>query len=720
MLPGSEKIIIPALMSLAAGIKLGPYEIVSALGAGGMGEVYRARDVSLDRDVAVKVLHNESTRDADLLRRFRQEAQSAAALNHPNILAIYFVGEHGGAPFIVSELLEGESLRERIRREPIPLRMLLDYALQIVDGLAAAHEKGIIHRDLKPENIFLTRDGRAKILDFGLAKLLPAREPAAQASALTLTEVSAPGVVLGTVGYMSPEQVRGQPLDTRSDIFSFGVILYEMLSGKNVFLRNTRADTLSALLREDVPELSTPSSSVAPGLDRLARRCLEKEPTDRFQSVRDLGFALQAVSVGGASSSTPVFHVKPKVPAVGMVLAAAILIFVLGAYFAGQSRGRRAASSQPQFQQLTFRRGTVRNARFAPDGQTIIYGASIDELPSRVYATHTNSPESQPLQPSNIGLFSVSPTGELAITAGCASFIDLMCDATLARMPLSGGAPRDVVQHAVAADWMPEGKDLALATQRGGHFFVEFPRGKAIYDTTGWISDLRVSPEGKYVAIADHPELGNDAGSVIIIDSSGQRAASAGPWISLQGVAWSLDGKEVWFAASEGNESWADQIRTLGLSGQQRQLLRLPGFTHLYDIAHDGRVLITKDVLRAELFFVGPNDAQPRDLSWLDLSELSDLSRDGKAVILSEVGAAAGNSYFLYLRKTDGSPPVRLAEGFYGALSPNGQWVLAVTAESPSRVALLPTGRRNSSLVKLEFNQVLGPGVDTRWEECSI
>jgi eukaryotic-like serine/threonine-protein kinase len=679
-------------MPLALGTHLGAYEILAPLGVGGMGEVFRARDTSLGRDVAVKILRSGSTHDSDRLRRFRQEAQSAASLNHPNILAIYFVGEYDGAPFIVSELLEGESLRERLRGGTLLLRKSLDYASQIVEGLAAAHEKGIVHRDLKPENIFLTKDGRVKILDFGLAKLLAPGETATDPSAVTLTQGSAPGVVLGTAGYMSPEQVRGQPLDTRSDIFSFGVVLYEMLSGKNVFLRSTPADTMSALLREDAPELSSSSAAVSPGLDRVVRRCLEKEPVDRFQSVRDLGFALQAVSAGGTSSSTPVLPLSRKVPVARALLAAAAFAAIPAAYFVGQYRAARATSPQPQFQQLTFMRGSVQNARFAPDGQTIIYGARIDGLPSRLYATHIGSPESQTLQLNNVDLLSVSPTGELAVLIGCASSINPLCSATLARMPFSGGAPREVAQHVVVADWLPDGKEMAAVLERGGHYLVEFPVGRSVYDTTAWISTLRVSPNGKYVAVTWHPQLGNDAGSVIILDASGHEVTSAGPWNGLQGLAWSPNGQEVWFSGSEGNESWADQIRAVSLSGKQRRLLRLPGFTRLHEVAHDGRILLSKDEPRAQLMFVGPNDTQPRDLSWLDLSQLCDLSQDGKTVIFSEVGAAGGNTYLLYLRKTDGSPAVRLGEGFKAAMSPDGLRVLAFTAENPERVALISTG----------------------------
>src|SRR5271165_3529205 len=291
-------------MSLAAGAKLGPYEIVGPLGAGGMGEVYRAKDTRLGRDVAIKILHPGTASDADRLRRFQQEAQAAASLSHTNIVAVYYVGEHDGTPFIVSELLEGESLRERLRRGALPVRKSTEIAMQVAEGLAAAHEKGIVHRDLKPENIFLTKEGRAKILDFGLAKLTRPEEKGGDTEGRTLTMGSAPGIVLGTVGYMSPEQVRGQEVDSRSDIFSFGLIVYEMLSGKSAFLRSTTADTMSAILREDPPELGTAASTVSPALDRVVRHCLEKEPGERFQSVRDLGFALQAVTGSDAVASS--------------------------------------------------------------------------------------------------------------------------------------------------------------------------------------------------------------------------------------------------------------------------------------------------------------------------------------------------------------------------------------------------------------------------------
>src|ERR1700690_234974 len=295
-------------MALAAGTKLGPYEICAPIGAGGMGEVYRARDTRLQRDVAIKVLPATLSPDADHLRRFEQEARAVSALNHPNILAIYDIGTHEGGPFLVMELLEGETLRERMQQGAIPVRKALEIASQVARGVAAAHEKGIVHRDLKPANIFLTSDGRVKVLDFGLAKLVQRGDDVAfgETQAFTRTNEplshpsdpshTQPGMVLGTVGYMSPEQVRGRPADARSDIFALGTILYEMLSGHRAFHHDSSADTMAAILKEDPPDLSSEDKKIPPAVDRVVHHCLEKNPNERFQSARDLAFALDSLS----------------------------------------------------------------------------------------------------------------------------------------------------------------------------------------------------------------------------------------------------------------------------------------------------------------------------------------------------------------------------------------------------------------------------------------
>jgi eukaryotic-like serine/threonine-protein kinase len=291
-------------VTIAAGSKLGRYEIRSKIGEGGMGEVYVARDTQLGRDVAVKVLPSIYSEDAERLHRFEQEACAASALNHPNILSIYDVGAHDGSPYVVSELLEGQTLRQRISGMTLPPRKTIDYALQIAHGLAAAHEKGIVHRDLKPDNLFITKDGRVKILDFGLVKLTGAGDTALSQTSIPTRRVdTAPGKVMGTVGYMSPEQLKGRTVDQRSDIFSFGAILYEMLSGRRAFHGESAVETMSAILKEDPPDLSDTNKTVSPALERLVNHCLEKNPEARFHSARDLAFALEALS-GPASNST--------------------------------------------------------------------------------------------------------------------------------------------------------------------------------------------------------------------------------------------------------------------------------------------------------------------------------------------------------------------------------------------------------------------------------
>jgi len=339
-------------MNLTPGSKLGPYEIVSLLGAGGMGEVYRARDSRLKRDVAVKVLPQALSLDADRLRRFEQEALATAALNHPNILAVFDIGTHEGAPYVVSELLEGETLRERVRGGPLVMRKALDYALQIAHGLAAAHEKGIIHRDLKPDNLFITKDGRVKILDFGLAKLTQP-EAGAHTSLATATQATEAGVVMGTAGYMSPEQVRGVAVDPRSDIFSFGAILYEMLSGKRAFHGETSADTMSAILKEDPPDLSETGRNVSPALERIVQHCLEKNPESRFHSASDIAFDLEHLSgTSGASARVAAVAAAPPRGKLLLALAAGLVIAVvmLGlGWWLGRSGGAGPSTSKSHF-----------------------------------------------------------------------------------------------------------------------------------------------------------------------------------------------------------------------------------------------------------------------------------------------------------------------------------------------------------------------------------
>src|SRR3954451_14207326 len=328
-------------MPLAPGSKLGPYEILAGLDAGGMGEGYRAHDPRLGREVAFKILPVDSAGDSERMRRFEQEARATAALNHPNILAVFDIGSQDDSPYIVSELLEGETLRARLIGGPLPVRKAVDYALQIVRGLATTHDHGILHRDLKPENIFITRDGHVKVLDFGLAKLtMPEQGTAGLSSEMTLDSVTGRGVLLGTLGYMSPEQCRGAAVDARSDLFSFGAVLYEMLSGSRAFRGDTTVDTISSILKEEPPALSATGRDVPPLLERIVHHCLEKDPADRFQSARDIAFALEALSsasspaASAASSASPAvtnprksWHVPALLALIGILVAAVALLF---------------------------------------------------------------------------------------------------------------------------------------------------------------------------------------------------------------------------------------------------------------------------------------------------------------------------------------------------------------------------------------------------------
>ena len=359
-------------MTLSAGSRLGPYEILGQIGAGGMGEVYRARDPRLAREVAIKVLPASWSSDPDRLRRFEQEARAAGALNHPNITAVYDVGTSGDAPYVVQELLEGETLRSALAGGPLSARRAIDYATQISHGLAAAHDKGIVHRDLKPENLFVNRNGQVKILDFGLAKLSRSEGADSKVTSLpTETAGTEPGVVLGTLGYMSPEQVRGKAADARSDIFSFGAILYEMISGQRAFRGDSAADTMSSILKEDPPDLSATNRSVPPGLERVVRHCLEKNPEQRFHSAHDLAFALDALSEasGPAASMAPGRRARGTLALPGALGAGTALLLI------GFAAGRLTVGpppAPPEVLPLTFS-GRDRQPAASPDGKMVVF-----------------------------------------------------------------------------------------------------------------------------------------------------------------------------------------------------------------------------------------------------------------------------------------------------------------------------------------------------------
>jgi len=674
-------------MSLPAGARLGPYEILAPLGAGGMGEVYRARDGRLGRDVALKILPAGARHDSERLARFEAEARATSALSHPNILTLFDVGQHEGAPYVVFELLEGQTLAERLVSGPLPARKALDLARQVAEGLAAAHERGIVHRDLKPGNVFLTRDGRAKLLDFGLAQLAEDQRGLGDDGDVTQ------GRVLGTVGYMSPEQVGGEGADARSDLFSFGAVLYEMLSGQRAFKGATAVETMHAILKEDPPALEPPEPLPA-AVERILRRCLEKAPEQRFQSARDLAFALDTLSTmslaplsGARASLGGPARRRLFLIGLGWALAGATAAGLLFSAFA------RPRAPELSMQRVTFRRGTIDEARFSPDGQTVVYGAAWSGALVEVFQARLDGPESRPLGLPGSDLRALSRGGELALSLRHRRVGTFVGAGTLARAALAGGAPREVMEDVQAADWDPQGRDLAVVRSLQGRNRLEYPPGQVRFETAGFLSHPRFAPDGRRLAVVEHPVWGDDGGNVLVLDlESGEARRLSRNWSSVQGLAWHPSGREVWFTATR--EGASRSLRAVDLGGRERQLLRMAGSLTVHDLLPDGRVLLSHNQVRREMAARLPGWAAERDLSWLDYCFPSDLAEDGSLVLFAENGEGGGAGYSVWLRRTDLGPAVRLSQGAAMALAPDGRQALAnlrYTSDTP-QLLLVPTG----------------------------
>jgi Tol biopolymer transport system component len=690
--PSRHRIQARSTMPFSAGTRLGPYEILSPLGAGAMGEVYRARDTRLGREVAIKVLPPSFSLDADRLRRFELEARAASLLNHPNITAVFDIGTNEGAPYVVQELLEGKTLRTELSDGRLPVRRAVDYGLQIARGLAAAHEKGIVHRDLKPENLFVTKDGRVKILDFGLAKLTHHEESSSQLSNLpTATARTEPGVVMGTLGYMAPEQVRGQPADARSDIFSFGAVLHEMLSGQRAFRGDSAADTMMAILKDEPPDLSLTGQNLNPGLERVVRHCIEKNPERRFQSASDLAFDLEALSGVSVPTGPTLSAVRREWPRWELVGAALALLLGVGAsFFAGLSVGRARGVRHVTFKPLTFRALPVFRALFAPDGRTIVFSAAPEGSRPELFTLAPEYPEPRPLGVLDAQLLSISSKGELALLTHARYIHHRLFTGTLARMPLGGGAPREVLEGVREADWAPDGENLAIIREVEGKDRLEYPIGKILYATGGYLSDLRFSPSGNKIAFLEHPFRWDDRGGVAVVDLTGKKTGLADGYWGEEGLAWSPDGKEIFFSAGPGYSSF--DVRAVTLTGRNRVALPSSGGLTLFDISREGRWLAAREDIKFRLMAMAAGAKGERDLSWLDGSTAVALSADGESVLFTEFSGAVGNNYAVCLRKLDGSPVVRLGEGWAADLSPDGRWALGIVPTGPDRLMLYPAG----------------------------
>jgi eukaryotic-like serine/threonine-protein kinase len=655
------------------GRMFGPYRIDALIASGGMGDVYRARDTVLGRDVAIKILPAAFSDDPERLTRFQQEAQFLASLSHPNIAAIYGVHESDGVRGLVLELVDGETLAQRLERGPIPLHDTARIARQIGDGLDAAHQRGIVHRDLKPSNITIAGDGTTKILDFGLAKSAVDTQPDAAA--------------LGTASYMSPEQARGDSVDKRADIWAFGCVCFEMLTGEPAFRRRSSGSRAGVLV-ENKPRWDLIPPGVPAGVTALLKRCLDEDSKRRRRDVGDVLADLDDALRADAGPNRPRHSWRRST-----TLATALAIAAT-AFFAGWAVQRRQAgvvnNELPTWRKLSFGEGYVHTARFGPDGQTVLYSASWDGKPFRVFSTTVLSPESRELDLPPAGLLAVSRTGQLALALSCAYVLSQGgCNGTLARAPLLGGAPRALVENVHSADWTPDGAMAAIVSGR-----LESPLGTRLADRA---SHVRVSPDGQRLASTER-EL--DSWIVVVREGQTRHVLSRG-WTFISGLAWAPDGAAL-FVSGMGPGNHDDSVSLIEMDGTSRSVLRSRPRIRVLDAAPGGRLLIDQSEVLTRAWVQDPKGSGGRrDLSWLGSSVVDAISNDGRLVLLTvrtgptlEGGQRLKSLdlYPIYVRPTDGAPATLLGAGYGHALSDDG-WALTSTREDrDSKFVLYPLG----------------------------
>jgi Tol biopolymer transport system component len=671
-----------------------------------MGVVYKAVDSRLGRTAAIKILSTAAI-NPERERRFVQEAKAASSLNHPNIVTIYDIDtqEIDGKPvqYIAMEYVAGETLDHLIGKKSMRVRDVLKYAVQIADALAAAHAAGIVHRDLKPSNVIVTPQGVVKILDFGLAKL--SENGDADAYAETMHGDGAPlteeGTILGTVAYMSPEQADGKPVDTRSDVFSFGSVLYEMVTGQRAFTGGSKLSSLSAVLYKDPQPASQSAADIPPELDRIISRCLRKDPERRWQTMADVKVALEELredidasrisSIGPAPVLPPRRMPRKRMWAGLGVLAGVLLGFALRVSW---DKWFIRPAEPPSFQRLTFRRGDVTSAKFAP-GETVVYSAEWDGAPSTLFSAQPGNRESRALELPSARVLAISPKGEMAILLGGEDV------GTLARVPFGGGSPREVLEGVSGADWGPDGDSLAVVRAVGGKFRLEYPIGTVLYETDKRPPMMpHVSTDGKLVAFFDFDaEVGDYA--LCVIGANHPRQVLSRGWRAIGALNWSPDNREVWF--SGGQPGGDPALYAVTLTGVQRLVTQTGGMIVMQDVARDGRVLLSAVNSRLGILYLPPNGAPQRDLAWLDSSLIYELSNDAQSIVFVELSNGQGRNSAIYLRKTDGSPAVQLGFGNRPSLSPDGKWVACIHHEGDrSTLMLLPTGPGESQFAKID------------------
>jgi Tol biopolymer transport system component len=680
-------------MTLTPGTRLGPYKILAPLGAGGMGEVYRAHDTRLGRDVAIKVLSPHLAATPEVRARFEREARTISQLNHPHICTLHDIGHQDGTDYLVMELLEGETLARRLEKGPLPVAEVLTLGTQIADALDRAHRAGVVHRDLKPGNVMLTKSG-AKLMDFGLARVASlAAAPGTLIESPTVSRpLTAEGTIVGTFQYMAPEQLEGKEADARSDLWALGCVLYEMATGKRAFEGASQASLIVAIMEHEPRPILELQPLSPPALERVVRQCLAKDPDKRWQSAGDLARELEWIATAGSQMSAAAVAADRSRPArrsypARLIAGVAFTACVAAAFFVGRST--RRPPEPPTFTALTSQRGTIENARFAPDGRSVIYGAAWDGRPPEIFATRTDNTDTRSLGFSGAWLHAVSRSGELAVGRGIVRYG--WVSGPLAAIPATGGSSRDLATDVSWADWSPDGSNLAVVRRVRGEDRLEMPPGRVLAATSGHLSDIRVSPDGRHIAFIEHSVAEDTRGCLAMVDLTGRKTTLTSEFIDVGGLAWSRDGSEIWLTASVGG-TVGRSLLAVTLKGRLRTVGRFPTQVVVKDVAPDGRVLLACRKEQAGIRGKSFTDGRERELGWLDWPAAAALSADGKTLLIEDSGGSGGPTYTAYLRSMDGSAPVRLGRGAACALSPDGRWALAIQWGETHRLVQIPTG----------------------------
>lgn len=719
------------------GETIGPYEILSELGSGAMGIVYLAQDVRLGRKIAIKLLPSQFTNDKDRLRRFQQEARAASALNHPNILTVHEVEQKDGLHYIATEFVDGVTLRQHLINRRMSLDEVLNVATQIASALQAAHAAGIAHRDIKPENVMIRTDRYVKVLDFGLAKLAePELSPA--------TPETNPGVVMGTPRYMSPEQARGIDVDLRTDIFSLGTVIYEMVTGKVPFEGETTSDIIAALIKDE-PELMSATVPEVPGqFEQVVRKALAKDLELRYQTIGDLLTdlqqlkdqiklnALERTSSGSSRSSlgdneqttTPTRfrrtdpEVQQKTQLVAkkfsigwLVPVTVVLVLLVGTVVVLYLKNRTQANlrlSQAQ-RQLTNRDGFISASRFAPDGKGIIYSAGFDGKPVELFFGNLDGSTSRPAGIPSAALKSVSRSGKIAVLFDFELNWSDGYNGTLAILPPDGGKPEIIADGIDDAAFAPDGNTYAVIRSVMGEQQLEYPIGTALYKSAGWMTYPRFSPKGDKIAFFEHP-IGDASGSINVFDLASQKKIQiSNDWKFLKGLAWNPNNNEIWFGGGKFYKHLS--INAVSLSGQLRaNVYEVPGQgARIEDISDDGKILINQGTNHSTMVVVegkSKTNAIDSQFAW---STSADLSTDGKTLLYYESGYESSDPSVentSYLRKLDGSENIRLGPGKALALAPDGKSALAVQASpQPQLIILSTSGNETRTLPNLGIKE---------------